>query len=104
MTQALINNLDNLNYIEEEYKEIDITYPLEIKNYQNDNNKLEYIYKLKITIAIIGIKNNKLSKMPNIKNMHKAIEITIMPKKPVSKEYLYTIKFNLSFFILSPSY
>ena len=43
------NNLDNLNYIEEEYKEIDITYPLEIKNYQNDNNKLEYIYKLKIT-------------------------------------------------------
>ena len=44
-------NMDAQNNINEEYEdyyELDILYPLEIRNYQNDNIKLEYIYKLKI--------------------------------------------------------
>lgn len=43
-------NMDAQNKIEEydEYNELEITYPLEIRNYQNDNNSFEYTYKLKI--------------------------------------------------------
>jgi len=43
-------NMDSQNKIEEydEYNELEITYPLEIRNYQNDNNSFEYTYKLKI--------------------------------------------------------
>lgn len=32
----------------DDYKEIDILYPLEIRNYQNDNKLIEYTYKIKI--------------------------------------------------------
>lgn len=44
-------NLETQNNIVEEYdeyNELEIVYPLEIRNYQNDNNKLEYTYKIKI--------------------------------------------------------
>lgn len=42
-----------MNYSEkvedyDDYNEIEVLYPLEIRNYQNDNTSLEYKYKLKI--------------------------------------------------------
>ena len=45
------NQLLNTQQNEEQYddyKEIDILYPLEIRNYQNDNKVIEYTYKIKI--------------------------------------------------------
>lgn len=43
-------NLNAQNKIEQydELKELEIHYPLEIKNYQNDNKKIKYTYKIKI--------------------------------------------------------
>ena len=49
-TTSLPNMDSQLNISENEdiYNEIEILYPLEIRNYQNDNNSLKYTYKLKI--------------------------------------------------------
>lgn len=43
-------NLQTQNNIEDldDYKEIEVLYPLEIKNYQNDNKTIKYSYKIKI--------------------------------------------------------
>lgn len=43
----LLNTQQNVEQYDD-YKEIDILYPLEIRNYQNDNKVIEYTYKIKI--------------------------------------------------------
>lgn len=43
----LLNPQPNVEQYDD-YKEIDILYPLEIRNYQNDNKVIEYTYKIKI--------------------------------------------------------
>ena len=43
----LLNTQPNVEQYDD-YKEIDILYPLEIRNYQNDNKVIEYTYKIKI--------------------------------------------------------
>lgn len=43
----LLNTQPNVDQYDD-YKEIDILYPLEIRNYQNDNKVIEYTYKIKI--------------------------------------------------------
>lgn len=44
----LQSNQNNIVEEYDDYNEIDILYPIEIKNYQNDNKVLEYTYKIKI--------------------------------------------------------
>ena len=43
----LLNTQPNVEQYDD-YKEIDVLYPLEIRNYQNDNKVIEYTYKIKI--------------------------------------------------------
>ena len=43
----LLNTQQNVEQYDD-YKEIDVLYPLEIRNYQNDNKVIEYTYKIKI--------------------------------------------------------
>lgn len=45
---VLLNQETNNVEQYDDYKEIDIVYPLEIRNYQNDNKVIEYTYKIKI--------------------------------------------------------
>ncbi len=44
----LLEAQNNIKEEYDDYNEIDILYPLEIKNYQNDNKVISYTYKIKI--------------------------------------------------------